>query len=99
MSAGANYQREGGGLLCSFLKIENSDPACCGKCPDSRDLWVNFSLKMFQEYLDEKTQIFSHKAFCLFVVARMFLKVTLFLETFSVLKNSWVHAWSTTVVG
>ena len=45
MSAGANYQGGGGGFLCSFLKIEWSDPVCWGKCPDYGDLWVNFSLK------------------------------------------------------
>ena len=78
MSAGANYQGEGRGLLCSFLEIEITDPVCCGKCPDYRDLWVNYALKMqFQEYLGEKNPNFLHKAFCLFVVAEMFLKVVL----------------------
>ena len=33
------------------------------------------------------TQIFSHKAFCLFVVAEMFLEVALFLEVYSVQKT------------
>ena len=45
MLEGANYQGGGGGFLCSFLKIEWSDPVCWGKCPDYGDLWVNFSLK------------------------------------------------------
>ena len=35
----------------------------------------------------KKTQIFPHAGFCLFVVAEMFLEVTLFLETSSVLKT------------
>ena len=34
----------------------------------------------------KKTQIFPHKAFCLFVVAEMFLGVALSLEAYSVLK-------------
>ena len=29
----------------------------------------------------------------------MFLEVALFLEIFPVLKKSWLHAWSTTMVG
>ena len=40
---------------------------------------------------------FPHDAFCLFVIAEMFLEVALFLQT-SVLKNSWLQAWSTTMV-
>ena len=42
---------------------------------------------------------FPHEAFCLSVAAGMFLEVALFLETYYVLKNSWLHAWSTTTVG
>ena len=34
----------------------------------------------------KKSQIFPHKVFCVFVVAEVFLEVTLFLET-SVLKT------------
>ena len=76
------------GLLCSFLEIEMSDPGCWGKCRDYSYPWVNFSLKIqFQEYLDENTQTFSYKAFRLFVVAGMFLGVSLFLEIYSALKT------------
>ena len=53
----------------------------------------------FQEYLGEKNQIFLHKSFCFLVAAEMFLEVALFLETSPVLKNSWVHAWLTTMTG
>ena len=35
----------------------------------------------------KKPQHFPHKAFCLFVAAKMFLEVALFLETYSVLKT------------
>ena len=34
----------------------------------------------------KKTQIFPHKAFCLFAVAEMFVGVALSLEAYSVLK-------------
>ena len=47
----------------------------------------------------KKPQIFPYKAFCLFVVAEMFLEVALFLQALFFLKNSRVHAWSTTMVG
>ena len=39
--------------------------------------------------LGEKS--FPHEAFCLLVVAEMFLELALFLET-PFLNNSWVHA-------
>ena len=42
---------------------------------------------------------FSHEAFCLFAVAEIFLEVAIFLETYPVLKNSWLHAWLTTMFG
>ena len=35
----------------------------------------------------ENSQIFSHKAFCLFAVVEMFLRVALFLEVYSVQKT------------
>ena len=35
-----------GGLLCSLLEIESSDPMCWVKFPAYRDLRVNFSLKV-----------------------------------------------------
>ena len=47
----------------------------------------------------KKTQIYPHEDFCLFVVAEMFFQVALFLETSSVLKNSQLDAWLTTMVG
>ena len=38
----------------------------------------------------KNTQNFSHKNFCLFVVAEMFLRVALFLEVYSVQKTGWM---------
>ena len=49
--------------------------------------------------IKKKTLFFPHEAFCFFVVAEMFLKVALFLETSYVLKNSCVHTWLTTMIG
>ena len=81
-------QAGGGGLLCSFLETELSDPVFWGKCPDYGYPSVNFSLKMqFYEYLGENHPDFSHKTFCLFVVAEIFLAVALFLEVYSVQKT------------
>ena len=47
----------------------------------------------------KKNLIFPHGAFCLFAVAQIFIEVAIFPETYPVLKNSWLHAWLTTMFG
>ena len=101
MLAGADYQGGGGVFSALFWKLKGAT-VFAGENAQILGIYGEFLIKNAVLGVPRKKnpKIFPMRPFvCLCVVAETFLEGALFLENCSVLKNSCLHAWSTTMVG
>ena len=86
----------GSGFPCPFLKMEKSVLILEENCPDCVHLWVKFSIQnaVFRVSKKKNSKMFPYGAFFSCVFDEMFIEVPQFHESFPILKNIWLLAYT-----